>query len=95
MKSVAELNLPPVRFSDIGTPGLYLSSARTAIFAGALATDPGSTDGRTLETAGFQVDWNFSVAVRFPMTFSIGYAHGFGGATGHHHDEILASLKIL
>jgi hypothetical protein len=97
VKSIAELNLPPVRFSDIGTPGLYLGSARTAVFAGAMAVDSGH-DGwsETYKTAGLQIDWNFTVAVRLPMVFSIGYAHGWGGPeTKGRRDEVMVSLKIL
>jgi hypothetical protein len=94
-KSVAELNLPPIRFENIGTPSLYLSSARTALFAGVLAVDDGSKGWhQTYETAGIQVDWNFTVAVRLPMTLSLGYAHGFGKAPGR-ADEVMLSLKIL
>ncbi len=92
VKSVAEWNLPPVRFSDVGSPGLYLSSARPALFAGVLAANPGDGDGRTSETVGVQLDFSFTVAVRLPMTFSVGYGKGFGGGARH---EILASLKIL
>ncbi|MBV9904957.1 MAG: hypothetical protein JO346_10305 [Alphaproteobacteria bacterium] len=95
VKSVAELNLPPIRFADIGTPYVYLSSIRPAAFGGVLEADPGMTTARTLETVGFQVDFNFTVAVHLPMTFSVGYAHGFGDGIGGGHEEIMASLKIL
>ncbi len=94
VKSVAEWNLPPVRFSDVGTPAWYLSSLRTAVFAGVLLADPAATTSRTFESVGAQVDLNFSVAVRLPMTLSLGYAKGFGPAAGR-HDEIMVSLKIL
>ena len=93
-KSIAELNLPPLRFSNVGMPSLFLSSARTAVFAGILATDEAHGVSRTYETAGLQVDWNFTVAVRLPMTLSMGYAHGWGDAKGR-HDELMLSLKIL
>ena len=92
VKSVAEWNLPPVRFADVGSPALYLSSVRPALFAGVLAANPGAGDAHASETVGIQVDFNFTVAVRLPMTFSIGYGKGFGGGSRH---EILASLKIL
>ena len=70
----------------------YLSSVRPALFAGVLAANPGAGDAHASETVGVQVDFNFTVAVRLPMTFSIGYGKGFGGGSRH---EILASLKIL
>jgi hypothetical protein len=94
IKSVGEWNLPPIRFSDVGTPSLFLSSLRPALFAGVLFADPGEATSQTYETVGVQVDWNFTVALRLPMTFSIGYAEGFVGGTPH-RGQILASLKIL
>jgi hypothetical protein len=94
VKTVLEWNLPPVRFSDIGTPSLFLSSARPAFFGGVLVAEPATHAARTMETVGFQVDWNFTVALRLPMTFSIGYAEGFDQGTPH-RGQILASLKIL
>jgi hypothetical protein len=78
-------------------PALYLSSARTAVFGGVMVTDPGLSTSETVETAGIQIDWNFTIAVRLPMTFSIGYAHGFGGrgTFAGRRDEVMVSLKIL
>jgi hypothetical protein len=93
-KSVGELNLPPVRFEDLGTAAAYLSSIRPAVFAGVLFADPGAKTSRTFENVGAQLDFNFTVAVRLPMTLSVGYARGFGPAPGR-HDEIMVSLKIL
>jgi hypothetical protein len=94
VKSVGEWNLPPIRFSDVGAPSLFLSSLRPALFAGVLFADPGDSTSQTYETVGVQVDWNFTVALRLPMTFSIGYAEGFVDGTPH-RGQILASLKIL
>jgi hypothetical protein len=94
VRSVAEWNLPPVRFEDVGTSVLYMSSLRPALFAGVLAANLGAADSRTAETVGVQVDVNFTVAVRLPMTFSIGYGKGFGGDVST-RNEILASLKVL
>jgi len=96
VKALGEWNLPPVRFDDVGTPAFYLGSVRPAVFAGVLLGDPGRAISHTLESVGFQLDWNFTVAVRLPMVFSIGYAKGFAdGSIGGRRDEILASLKIL
>ncbi len=96
IKSVAEWNLPPVRFAEVGRPSLFLSSARPALFAGVLAVSPPTGPSRTLETVGGQLDFNFTVALRLPMTFSIGFAHGMeGGPAGSGHNEVMASLKIL
>ncbi len=93
-KSVVELNLPPMRFHDIGSPSLFLSSLRTAVFAGVLGVNPAASDSRTLETVGGQLDFNFTFALRLPMVFSIGAASGFE-AGRHHSDEFMISLKVL
>ena len=52
-KSVLELNLPPIRFRSVGTPGFYLSWIRPAIFVAGLWTDPGEEFDRTFTSAGF------------------------------------------
>lgn len=94
VKSVLEWNLPPIRFEDVGTPSFYLSSARTALFTGMMVADPGSNSQRTLNNVGVQVDWNFTIALRLPMTFSIGYAAGIEHGTVK-RNELMASLKIM
>lgn len=93
-KGLVELNLPPLWFSNIGTSTFYLSSARTALFAGAMLVDPPTGPRRTLESLGGQVDFNFTVALRLPMVLSVGYAAGLesGQRTGN---EAMISLKIL
>jgi len=93
-KSILEWNLPPVRFAEAGVPSLFLSSARPAVFAGVLAAQTPAGPNRTLETLGGQLDFNFTVALRLPMTFSVGVARGF--EAGHDgHTEVMASLKIM
>ena len=97
VKSTLEWNLPPIRFEEIGFTSFYLGSIRTALFGGALWADPGSSpdNEHVLEDVGLQTDLNFTVGVNIPMTFSLGYAHGFGDDAMHGREEILASLKIL
>jgi len=94
-KSVLELNLPPVRFEEIGSPGFFLDWARPAIFVGALAARPADGSGRrTVYNAGTQVDLRFTVMSRLNMTLSFGYAAGF--EDGRKLDEEwMLSLKIL
>ena len=97
-KSVLEWNLPPIRFKRVGSPGFYLSWIRPALFGGVLATDAGADDARrTVRNLGGQLDLRFSVLNRFPMTFSLGYARGFGdgGDEVQPGDEWMLSLKIL
>ncbi|MBC7770590.1 MAG: hypothetical protein H7124_17550 [Phycisphaerales bacterium] len=94
VRAVAEVNLPPIRFEDIGNASFFLSSVRTAAFLGALEAEPSIGERRSLQTVGVQADWNFTVAHRLPMVFSLGYAEGFedGERQGN---EVLVSLKIM
>ena len=93
-KSTAEFNFPPIRFEDVGTETFNLNSMRSSVFGGILEADPGQENHKILEDVGFQLDWNFTIAVRLPMTFSIGDAGGFQGGKPH-RNEIMVSLKIL
>jgi hypothetical protein len=93
-RAIGEVNLPPLRFEDLGIASLFLSSMRPAIFAGALEAEPRNGDRRSLQTVGIQTDWNFTVAHRLPMVLSLGYAQGF--EDGEAQDgEVLVSLKIM
>ena len=89
-----EVNLPPVRFAEVGTPAFYLSYVRPAVFAGAMATQAPDGSGHRYYDLGAQLDLNFTVALRLPMVLSIGTAAGW--ADGHYRrTEWLASLKIM
>jgi hypothetical protein len=92
-KGTLEWNLPPVRFRRVGNPDFFLSWARPAIFAMALATNPedGSDEYYNI---GSQVDFQFQILSRMPMTFSIGYAYAERSG-GSSDNEFMASLKIL
>ncbi len=94
VKSVAEWNLPPIRFRSLGTPGFFLSWIRPAIFVAGLWTDPGKEFDRTFTSAGFQLDLRFMLGHRHSMTLSAGYAAGFRKGDKV-NDEIMISLKIL
>jgi len=94
-KSVLELNLPPLRFEEVGSPGFFLGSARPALFVGALAAKPADgSERRTVYNAGAQVDLSFTVLHRLNMTLSLGYAAGFEDGEKV-DDEWMLSLKIL
>jgi len=89
-----EINLPPLRFAEVGTPAFYLSYVRPAVFGGFMAAQ--NPDGRNHRYAnvGAQFDLNFTVALRLPMVLSVGAAAGF--EDGHYRKtEWLASLKIM
>ena len=93
-RSTAELNLPPIRFDDVGWDAFYMRSIRSAVFASVLDASPGVDGSEIMENVGVQLDWNFTIAVRLPMTLSFGDALGFeNGRPGR--NEIMVSLKIL
>lgn len=94
IKSVAEWNLPPIRFRSVGTPGFFLSWIRPAVFFAGLWTDPGERFDRTFTSVGFQLDLRFTLGHRHSMTLSAGYAAGFRKSEKL-DNEIMISLKIL
>ena len=93
-KLTGEINLPPIRFAEVGTPAFYLSYIRPAVFTGAMATQ--SPDGTVapLHDLGAQLDLNFTVALRLPMVLSVGAAGGWADGD-YRKTELLASLKIM
>ena len=93
-KVTGEINLPPIRFAEVGTPAFYLSHLRPAVFTVAMVAQEQSGGSATYNSVGGQLDLNFTVALRLPMIFSVGAAAGF--KDGHYRKtEWLASLKIM
>nr|NUR37100.1 hypothetical protein [Sphingomonas sp.] len=89
-----EVNLPPIRFAEVGAPAFYLSYIRPAVFAGGMATEAPDGSSHHYADLGAQLDLNFTVALRLPMVFSVGAAGGW--RDGHYRKtEWLASLKIM
>ena len=94
-KSMLELNLPPLRFEALGTPGFFVPWARTALFAAALSTNFEDGDVRqTVYDVGVQIDFRLDVMHGLPMMLSFGYAHGFADV-GRDDDEFMVSFKVL
>jgi hypothetical protein len=95
VRGMIEWNLPPLRFSNAGTPGAYASFLRTAIFASQMTTDfDDSVLSRDYQNIGIQMDLDFTLLHRLPMTLSFGYAVGF--RSGEQIDEeFIISLKVL
>ncbi|HEY6907320.1 MAG TPA: hypothetical protein VI230_07600, partial [Ignavibacteriaceae bacterium] len=94
-KMMAEWNLPPLRFSNIGFTSFFLNYARTSLFSTALITNIDNKDyRRSLLDAGTQVDFSFILLYHLKMTFSIGYAAAFE-RNMRLSDEWMFSLKIL
>jgi hypothetical protein len=89
-----EVNLPPVRFAEVGTPLFYLSYVRPAAFAGFMASQSPDRDNHRYVDVGAQLDLNFTVALRLPMVLSVGAAKGWADGNSR-KTEWLASLKIM
>jgi hypothetical protein len=95
VRTLAEWNLPPVRFSRAGTPTFYLSWMRPAIFLGALATNlDSSPDRHRAATAGGQLDFRVTTLSVLDLTLSVG-----AGITVAPNQparrEAMISLKVL
>jgi hypothetical protein len=93
-KVTGEVNLPPLRFAEVGTPAFYLSYIRPALFGGAMATQAQDGSNHRFYDLGAQFDLNFTVALRLPMVFSVGAAGGWQDGR-YRKTEWLASLKIM
>ena len=94
-KLTGEVNLPPLRFAEVGTPAFFLSYARPALFGGTMLVGSPTKTSYKLFDVGAQVDLGFTVIMRLPMVFSFGVARGFGDKDIDGKTEWLASLKIL
>jgi len=94
-KLTGEINLPPVRFEEIGTAAFFLSYARPALFGGAMLLRSPEKRSYKLFDVGAQVDLGFTIAMRLPMVFSVGVGHGFGDKDIDGRTEWIASLKIM
>jgi hypothetical protein len=95
LKSMIELNLPPLRFQHVGTPGFYVPWVRPAIFVTGLATnidDPATR--HVVFSTGAQLDFRFSALSALDLTLSVGGAAAIeSGRTPR--GEAMVSLKVL
>ena len=92
-KSLAEWDVKPLHFRDLGTTKLYSNWARLALFTGALGADPAGKQRTGYFDAGGQVDFRLVWFSQIKSTFSTGFAAGRDSnrKTGH---EFMFSLKI-
>jgi WD40-like Beta Propeller Repeat len=95
VKSMVEVNLPPVRFAHVGTPGFHATWMRPALFATALLTNLDAASARrALVNAGAQLDFRFSFLSVLDLTASVGGGMAF--EPGHApRRELMVSLKVL
>jgi hypothetical protein len=94
-KGTLEWNLPPWRFSRLGTPGLHATWLRPAVFLTGLTTNLDDAAFRTrAASAGGQVDVRFTVLSNLDMTLSAGAAVAFERGR-HARRQAMLSLKVL
>ncbi len=94
-KSLLELNLPPIRFRQVGTPWCYVRWVRTALFGSGIVTDIDSENLRTYYlNLGAQIDFEMVILSLLKTTFSAGYAIA-RDEKNNYSEEIMISLKIL
>jgi hypothetical protein len=72
-RTMIDWNLPPVRFSRVGTPGFYVSWMRPSIFVSGLATSlDDASRRRKAVSIGGQLDFRFTMMSVLDLTFSTG-----------------------
>ena len=95
LKSTLEWNLPPLRFSRLGSPGFYLTWMRPALFAGALVTNADHDSfRRTATNIGGQLDFQLTALSNLDMMLSVGAATAFEDGASPRR-EFMVSFKVL
>jgi len=95
VKSGVEWNLPPVYFRRAGTPGLYLTWMRPALFASGLVTNLDAAGiRRTVGDIGGQLDFRLHMLSTLDLTLSVGGAVAYEPEAAPRR-EAMVSLKIL
>ncbi len=95
LKEILELNLPPLRFREVGWTGLYARWLRPSLFASFLSTRSSlSSAPEAWWNAGIQVDLRLITLSLMEMTLSGGYAVAFDG-NDRVGDGGMVSLKIF
>lgn len=95
VKGMLEWNLPPLRFENAGSSGLFVTWLRTSIFTTGVVTGIYDSDERLeVGNIGAQLDLRVTALSRLNMTLSLGLARAFM-ADGKTADEVMFSLKIL
>ncbi len=95
VKSMVDLNLPPLRFDGLGTPGFYVPWMRPAVFVGALATNlDDRASRRVVYNSGAQLDFSISALSVLDLMLSVGGAVAVEDRHAPRY-EAMISLKVL
>ena len=94
-RAMLDINLPPIRFSRLGTLDLFVPWVRTSIFASGLVTNlEDDSTRREVGSAGAQADIRMQLLTHYPLTLSFGYGLAFERYLKP-TEEWMVSLKIL
>jgi hypothetical protein len=95
VKSTIDVNLPPLRFQNFGTPGFYVPWMRSAVFVSGLATNlDDRTQRRRVLSAGAQFDVSVSALSVLELMFSVGAGIAVEDGRAPRR-ELMLSLKVL
>ncbi|HUR33155.1 MAG TPA: hypothetical protein VM032_05125 [Vicinamibacterales bacterium] len=95
LKGTAEWNLPPLRFSRAGSPGIYASWVRPAVFVAGLATNLDERAARRRAMSlGSQLDLHLTVLSSIDLTVSFGAAAVLERGANTRH-ALMASLTLM
>ncbi len=94
VRNMLELNLPPLRFEEIGNAAFYMRWLRMSLFGSIIHTDIDNDDKAYYYNAGTQIDLRVVTLSFIKTTFSIGYSTGWD-RDSNREEEIMFSLKIL
>ena len=92
-KGLAEWDLTPIHFRQLGSTKLYSNWARLALFSGGLATNPASSDRSGYGDFGGQIDFRLVWFSQVKSTLSTGFAAAHD-RSNHMGTEFMVSLKI-
>lgn len=95
VKSMLEWSLPPLRFRNLGTPSIYATWARMALFTSGIYTNFDSEEyDSQVANIGTQIDFRLTFLSHLNLTLSTGYARAF--EEGYKpSDEFMFSVKVL
>lgn len=96
VKTIAELNLKPIRMQNFGTTWLYPTYLKPTVFASHISLNPlEKSEIRNVFNAGAQIDLELVLFAYLKTTWSIGYAHFAEPGLGNQGGQWMFSLKLL
>ncbi|HCV15101.1 MAG TPA: hypothetical protein DF637_02030 [Rikenellaceae bacterium] len=95
LKTMAEINLPPLRLKNVGTTWLYPTFVKGSLFGTHLLTDfDKSILSHNYFNAGVQIDFQVVLFSYIKTTWSVGYARKFEQYK-RFNEQFMLSLKLL